>query len=97
MIAKMALIGLLLVTSISAAFAGDVYVDGYWRKNGSYVQPHYRSAPDSSYNNNWSVSPNVNPHTGAQGTLQPTWNDNPPSDAFGSFGTTGCPAFSLNC
>jgi len=56
----------------------DTYVKGYYRSNGTYVQPYYRSSPDRSYNNNWSVSPNVNPYTGKSGTLQPSWNDRPP-------------------
>jgi hypothetical protein len=37
-----------------AASAGDVYVRGYYRKDGTYVQPHYRSAPDGNPYNNWS-------------------------------------------
>ncbi len=52
---------------------------GYYRSNGTYVAPHWRSSLDHSYNNNWSVSPNVNPYTGVQGTRQPTWNDRAPS------------------
>ena len=48
------------------AFA-DVYVDGYYRSNGSYVSPHYRSSPDSSTSNNWSTYGNTNPYTGAMG------------------------------
>ena len=62
----------------SSAFA-QVHVRGYYRSNGTYVAPHWRSSPDHSYNNNWSVSPNVNPYTGVQGTRQPTWNDRAPS------------------
>ena len=57
----------------------DVYVRGYTRKDGTYVRPHYRSSPDNSYNNNWSVRPNINPYTGQRGTKSPTWNDRPPS------------------
>jgi hypothetical protein len=32
---------------------GDVHVNGYTRKDGTYVQPHYRSAPDSVKWNNY--------------------------------------------
>jgi hypothetical protein len=46
----------------------DVYVRGYFRANGSYVQPHYRSNPDGNFYNNWSTYPNVNPYTGQMGT-----------------------------
>lgn len=37
-------------------FAGDVYVNGYTRSNGTYVQPHYRSAPDGNLSNNYGPS-----------------------------------------
>lgn len=51
--------------------AEDVYVNGYTRKDGTYVPPHFRSAPDGNPNNNWSTYPNVNPYTGQQGTRHP--------------------------
>jgi hypothetical protein len=63
----------LLIQGIAAA---DQYVRGHYRKDGTYVEPHYRSSPDKSHNNNWSVSPNVNPYTGKQGTQKPTYDDN---------------------
>ena len=50
------------------AVAGDVYVNGYYKSNGTYVQPHFRSAPDGNLNNNWSTRGNVNPYTGKLGT-----------------------------
>jgi len=43
---------------------GDVYVPGYYRKDGTYVRPHYRSRPDSNPYNNFSFPGNVNPYTG---------------------------------
>jgi hypothetical protein len=43
---------------------GDVYVNGYYRKDGTYVQPHYRSAPDGNARNNYSYPGNYNPYTG---------------------------------
>ena len=50
------------------------YVRGYYRSNGSYVQPHYRSDRDNSFHNNWSTYPNVNPYTGRVGTRrQPSY------------------------
>lgn len=50
------------------AIAKDIKVKGYKRKNGTYVKSHYRSAPDSSINNNWTTEGNVNPYTGTDGT-----------------------------
>jgi len=52
---------------------GSVHVKGHFRKDGTYVQPHYRSAPDSSFYNNWSTKGNFNPYTGEEGTV-----DSPP-------------------
>jgi hypothetical protein len=43
-------------------------VQGHIRRDGTFVAPHMRSNPDSSFGNNWSASPNVNPYTGQQGT-----------------------------
>lgn len=59
----------------SAAANAETQVNGYYRSNGTYVAPHYRSSPDSSYNNNWSTSPNVNPHTGSVGTNEPRYEN----------------------
>jgi hypothetical protein len=41
-----------------------VKVGGYFRKDGTYVQPHYRSNPDGNPYNNWSYPGNTNPYTG---------------------------------
>ena len=45
-----------------------VNVSGYVKRDGTYVQPHYRTSPDSIKTNNWSYSGNVNPYTGKVGT-----------------------------
>jgi hypothetical protein len=65
---------LILVAALfasSAAIARDVHVDGHTRQNGTYVQPHMRTAPDSSLQNNYSSQGNTNPYTGQQGTVNP--------------------------
>jgi hypothetical protein len=54
--------------SMSLSAEADTYVRGYFRSNGTYVQPHYRSNPDGNFYNNWSTKPNVNPYTGYTGT-----------------------------
>ncbi len=54
---------LVLLFSTEAAFA-VVHVRGYFRKDGTYVQPHYRSDPDGNPYNNWSFPGNTNPYTG---------------------------------
>jgi hypothetical protein len=63
---------LLVLASMSlSSFARDTFVHGYRRSNGTYVQPHHRSAPDGNPNNNWSSLGNVNPYTGKVGTKRP--------------------------
>jgi hypothetical protein len=70
---------IIILVGMSACANADEYVRGYYRSNGAYVAPHYRSSPDYSYNNNWSVRPNMNPYTGRPGALSPTWNDRAPA------------------
>ena len=64
----MVLVVLIVVCAATVTAYADVYVHGYYRSNGTYVQPHYRSNPDGNFYNNWSTYPNVNPYTGATGT-----------------------------
>ena len=61
-----ALIFIMLFAGV--ALARDTYVRGYTKKDGTYVDPHYRSAPNHTPNDNWSTKGNTNPHTGKQGT-----------------------------
>jgi endonuclease YncB( thermonuclease family) len=49
-----------------------VNVRGYFKKNGTYVAGHKRTAPDGNFNNNWSTQGNVNPYTGKDGTKRPS-------------------------
>ena len=65
---------ILILTAIlsfcSFAKGSNVHVNGYFRSNGTYVQPHYRSAPDHDFYNNWSTKGNTNPYTGKIGTKE---------------------------
>ena len=59
-----------IIISVNA-FA-QVKVRGYYRSNGTYVQPHYRSNPDGNPYNNWSFPGNTNPYTGKVATGNPS-------------------------
>ena len=72
-IVVMFIVAVSLLTLIGTAFA-DVYVRGYSRRDGTYVQPHYRSNPDGNVFNNWSTRGNINPYTGREGTVDPYRN-----------------------
>ena len=52
--------------------AKRVYVKGYYRKDGTYVRPHYRTAPDGNPYNNYSFPGNYNPNTGKFTTGNPS-------------------------
>lgn len=69
---RVVVIGALLVALSAQCLDAQVRVRGYTRKDGTYVQPHYRSRPDTSVLNNWSTRGNINPYTGAAGG-NPVW------------------------
>jgi len=56
--------------SNNSDISADVRVSGYYR-NGTYVQGHWRSAPDGNPYNNWSFPGNINPYTGRIATGNP--------------------------
>jgi hypothetical protein len=62
------LVILVVVCATSLTADAAVRVRGYYRSNGTYVQPYYRSNPDGNFSNNWSTYPNINPYTGTIGT-----------------------------
>ena len=49
----------------------DVYVKESVRKDGTVVPAHYRSAPNSTKNDNFSTRGNTNPYTGKKGWIEP--------------------------
>ncbi len=66
------LISLISILSFKTLFAqSDVYVNGYLKKNGTYVQPHFKTAPNSSMFDNYSTKGNYNPYTGKPGWIDP--------------------------
>src|SRR5690349_10930486 len=71
----------LAALAASATASAQVYVHGYTTKSGTYVVPHYRSAPDGNPYNNWSTRGNVNPYTGQVGTKNPY-------SSYGSYGSS---------
>lgn len=71
-------LGLAITALAASAIAAETQVEGHYRKDGVYVPPHYRTTPDASRGNNWSSQGNINPHTGAPGTVNP-YAPQPPS------------------
>ena len=61
----------LLMMLLCCSAEADTYHRGYMRHDGTYVQPHYQSAPNHSRLDNYSTQGNVNPYTGSSGTVSP--------------------------
>lgn len=64
----------------------DVWVNGYYRSNGTYVNGYYRSDPDGDPYNNWSFPGNTNPYTGVTAGGNPdTYLNNYYSRSYNSY------------
>ena len=67
---------------VAGSAVADEYVQGYVKSNGTYVQPHMRSSPNSVKFDNYSSHGNSNPYTGQKGhdrnefTNPPVYNTN---------------------
>lgn len=61
----------IIISFFSISTLADVSVKGYYRKDGTFVKPHYRSEPNSIQSDNWSTKGNINPYTGEKGTKEP--------------------------
>lgn len=55
------------------AFA-QTQVRGHYRRDGSYVAPHTRTAPNRTNRDNYSTQPNRNPYNGNQGSRAPDYS-----------------------
>ena len=68
---------ILLVGIAGTAMAGRV--GGYYRSNGTYVQPYNRSDSNGTVTDNYSFKGNTNPYTGREGT---NYNRHSPSSPY---------------
>lgn len=58
---------LLFVIGGTACFAGNTYVKGYVKRDGTFVAPHFRSSANNTKLDNYSTQGNSNPFTGSKG------------------------------
>lgn len=70
--------GMKIVVAVATACAlvagtadAQVYVKPHINRDGTFVEGHHRSAPNSTKLDNYSTQGNVNPYTGQSGTVNP--------------------------
>ena len=77
---KTILFAFLFISTTYSTFAQTntrhVKVSGYYRNNGTYVQPYFRTAPNSTNRDNFSTKGNTNPYTGKPGWIEPDSKNN---------------------
>ncbi len=65
---------LFLLSGVVEFVDANVRVRGHFRRDGSWVAPHFRSSPNRNRWDNWSTRDNFNPFTGREGRLDPFRN-----------------------
>ena len=71
------IIGFMFATAVLSAQTKQVWVNGYQKSDGTYVQGYYRTVPDATATNNYNYYGNTNPNTGTTGTQQLYYNTTP--------------------
>lgn len=72
----------LVTTATSQVNSNNHYVNGYHRRDGTYVKGHYRTNRNHTNRDNYSTKPNVNPYTGKKGYIEPDNNYLPSYNYF---------------
>ena len=66
--------------------AQDVRVNPYFRSNGTFVQPHFRTPPNRNSFDNFSTRGNSNPYTGKRGSVDPFRSPSRGNSSLKNFG-----------
>ena len=61
------MMGLIVLYSYSQVNPNSKYQRGYYKKNGTYVQPHYKTVVNKTNVDNYSTKPNTNTYTEKKG------------------------------
>ncbi len=71
-----------LISFVGEGVKADVNVNGYYRSNGTFVQPHRRSSPNNSIYDNYSYPGNYNPN---QGSSTPSYSSPTQRKTYGGY------------
>ncbi len=74
---KKMLIAVALTLAAGSAYARDTYVKPYVKNDGTYVEGHHRSAPNSNRFDNYNSQGNSNPYTGERGSERNEYSSPP--------------------
>ncbi|GHV06626.1 hypothetical protein AGMMS50229_11760 [Campylobacterota bacterium] len=66
--AKKLVIALAILSGVSLSAQCTEYQNGYFRRDGTYVQPHWKTCKDGFSTNNFSSIGNTNAFTGQSGS-----------------------------
>jgi len=66
----------ILMLFFTTTASADVFVSGYTKKDGTYINPYYRTSPNNTITDNYSYKNNVNPYN-----PKPTW-EKPRNDFY---------------
>lgn len=86
--------------AVSAFAQSSNYVRPHVNKNGTYVEGHMRTNPDSSRTNNYGSQGNVNPYTGQAGTVNPYSQPSNPylqTPSYGAPARPAAPCYGIYC
>lgn len=64
---KMIVLAAGLLVALGAHAQKTTNVNGHFKSNGTYVQPHTKTSPNSTTSDNYSTKGNYNPYTGKEG------------------------------
>lgn len=64
--------------------ANDVYVGGHTKKDGTYVEPYYRSAPNANKWDNYGYEPSQPKYNAPRSNPSPSWNTPNPGRMYDS-------------
>lgn len=64
---KRFVLGIVFLCLASTTSFAAKHVNGYYKKDGTYVQPYYKSDPNGTPTDNYSFKGNINPYTGKEG------------------------------
>ena len=67
----MKIIYALVLLSLSVSANADQWVNGYVKRDGTYVDGHFKSDANGYKFDNYSTKGNINPYTGQAGTIDP--------------------------